>query len=479
MRIVLIVVIATFGLGVNAQSNTFRRTYGDFENFNQGNAAAVDEDNNIYVAGGSAGFGAVSGDMWLMKTDSLGTVQWHKTYGGSNADIAMSICKAHTSGFLICGHTASFGNGGYDIMVVAVNEEGEALWSQTYGGEDWDFARRIIPTSDGHYAIVGTTYSFGEGNADVWLIKIDGNNGDVIWERTFGTASDETGNGICELEEGNLIVVSTFANLATGMDFFMAKLSPDGDLLFELTFGGAGNQYANDVAPRINNGFAVGGALESAPGVMEYFPVNFDSEGNFLDAIEGFGGTFSPINRINYIGENRHLILFRQFAGNVEFGNLWKTFPGFYLDCSSSFGHTFPYTAEDAIMDNSRNFIIIGNSDFLSPGQSAVYITKSDENCNVEGGIQVDIQKVLVKELTIYPNPAIDQAVIKTDKAIFNPTTEVYIYNSMGIKSRVFFTLMSTNEAIIHFDRIKLKSGLYHLSISDGKGLMKSSLLLK
>ncbi|MFN4123823.1 MAG: T9SS type A sorting domain-containing protein [Flavobacteriales bacterium] len=480
MRIGSIIIVFACLLEGLAQTNTFRRTYGDFENFNQGYAAAVDELNNIYVAGGSAGFGAQNGDMWLMKTDSLGTVLWHKVYGGINADIAQSICRSTQGGFVLCGHTASFGEGGYDIFVVAVDDNGNELWRKTYGGPDWEIGRRIIPTSDGHYAMIGTTYSFGEGNADVWVLKINGQDGELIWERTFGTAADETGNGICELEEGNLMVVSTFENLATGKDFFIAKLSPDGDVLFERTFGGPGNQYANDVAPRINNGFAVGGSLESAPGMLEYYPVNFNSEGEFLDAIEGFGGNFSPINRINYIGDNRHLILFRQRAGNVEFGNLWKTFPGFFLDCSSSFGHTFPYTAEDAIMDNSRNIIIIGNSDFLSPGQSSVYINKSDENCFVEGGIQVNIHEPkAIQDIKVYPNPAENWVGLQSKSFLFGPETQVQIIDVLGKTVELPFDMVNSYEVVLHLERKLLHTGNYTLKISNKYSVQISRIVLR
>jgi len=475
----LLILLFLFVLNTFAQPLTFRKTYGFYSAFNQANAVLVDEQGNIYVAGATAGFGAQEGDCWFFKTDMFGEVIWNKVYGGLGADIAVSICKAYDGGFLLCGHSNSFSNGDYDILVIKVDDDGNEIWRISYGGADWDLAKRIIATGDNEYAIVGTTYSFGSGNADVWLLKID-NEGALLWDKTFGTAADEEGNGICITNDNHLIVVSTFLTQDNGEDIFIAKLDLDGDIIFEQLYGGAGNQRGSDVSSNSENGFAVGGIIENIPGLFEYYPINFDENGDFVFAQFGLGGFFSPISRIVHLNNDRHLIIFTQNVDGNNVGSVWRTFPGFFNDCSFSFNDVYPYSANDITYDESEFMILVGNTEFQTPGQTAAYIAKFDNNCFSEGNIQVSAKEIEQEtNMQIFPNPAIDKLTVVSSTPLINQNLNIFLSDLCGRRFELEYIQTDANQIQLKFDRVKIASGLYSLQIVSSNKVIHHQIILK
>jgi nitrous oxidase accessory protein NosD len=129
-------------------------------------------DAGYVIAGYTYSSGAGSSDFCLIRTDSLGKQIWFKTYGGVNDDQAHSMVETTDGGYLLAGYTNSFGAGGYDFWLVKTDSLGNMQWNQTYGGANDDVAYSVIQTSDGGYAVAGYTYSFGAGSSDMWLIKL-------------------------------------------------------------------------------------------------------------------------------------------------------------------------------------------------------------------------------------------------------------------------------------------------------------------
>jgi hypothetical protein len=99
---------------------------------------------------------------------------WSQTYGGTRSDSAEAMVQTSDGGFALAGYTKSFGAGSYDFWLVKTDEYGNMEWNQTYGGTWIDIAYALVETSDGGYAIAGSTESFGAGRRDFWLVKTDG-----------------------------------------------------------------------------------------------------------------------------------------------------------------------------------------------------------------------------------------------------------------------------------------------------------------
>jgi len=98
---------------------------------------------------------------------------WSQTYGGTEKDGALSLVQTSDGGYAMAGSTCSFGAGEDDFWLIKTDEAGNMQWKQTYGGAGSDIASSLIETSDGGYAIAGYTFSDGAVNSDAWLVKTD------------------------------------------------------------------------------------------------------------------------------------------------------------------------------------------------------------------------------------------------------------------------------------------------------------------
>jgi hypothetical protein len=150
----------------------FAKTYGGAY-YDQAYSVQQTSDGG-YILAGSTVFGPYY-DIFLIKTDANGNVQWAKTYGGTDWDEAFSVQQTSDGGYIVAGGTYSFGAGGLDAFLVKTDANGNIIWAKTYGGTAWDGVSSVQQTSDGGYIVAGWTGSFGAGYYDVFLIKTDAN----------------------------------------------------------------------------------------------------------------------------------------------------------------------------------------------------------------------------------------------------------------------------------------------------------------
>jgi hypothetical protein len=131
-------------------------------------------DGGYLIAGGTASFGAGYTDAYLLKTDSLGIVEWQKAFGGAKDDRAYSICRSLDGGYLLTGTSESFGAGKLDIYMIKTTPSGDTLWTATFGGSNSDYGRMVFQEQGRNYILIGDSYSFSSGGSDVYVIKIRG-----------------------------------------------------------------------------------------------------------------------------------------------------------------------------------------------------------------------------------------------------------------------------------------------------------------
>ncbi|MFA5033216.1 MAG: T9SS type A sorting domain-containing protein [bacterium] len=224
------------------------------------------QDNGFIIAGFTESFGAGDDDVYLIKTDSTGDTLWTKTYGGTSYDEGHSVQQTSDSGFIIVGSTYSFGAGNTDVYLIKTNSSGDTLWTRTYGGTNHDYGYSVQQTQDNGFIIAGATYSFGIGTPDslnVYLIRTD-SLGDTLWTRNYGGANDDLANSVQQTKDGGYIIGgSTWSfgpNVPACANSYLIKTNSSGDTLWTKIFGGLGNDYGCSVQQTEDEGFVVTGA---------------------------------------------------------------------------------------------------------------------------------------------------------------------------------------------------------------------------
>ena len=162
--------------------------------------------------------------------------QWAITYGGSSRDYADSVQQTSDGGYIVRGSTQSFGAGGNDIWILKLSPAGDIEWQKTYGGNySGEFAHSIQPTNDGGYIVVGETDSFGAGESDIWILKLSP-DGDIEWQRTYGGSSSDRASSFLPTNDGGYIIAGYTESFGAGLnDIWILKLSPDGEVEWQRT----------------------------------------------------------------------------------------------------------------------------------------------------------------------------------------------------------------------------------------------------
>jgi hypothetical protein len=247
------------------------------------------KDGGYIVAGGTySNDGNVTGhhgstataDYWLIKLDASGNMQWQKTYGGSNGDIAMSAIQTKDGGYIVAGNSNST-NGDItnmhdsiygDAWIVKTDKLGNIQWQKAYGGSDYEQANSIQQTNDGNYIAAGWTRSNdgdvtgNHGNYDFWVIKID-TVGNLKWQKCLGGSNGDLAYSIEQTTDNGYIVAGGTTSTdgqVTGLhgtdeDFWVTKLDVNGNLQWQQALGSNQFEEARSVDQTKDGGYVVAG----------------------------------------------------------------------------------------------------------------------------------------------------------------------------------------------------------------------------
>ncbi|MCP9757678.1 T9SS C-terminal target domain-containing protein [Lacihabitans sp. CCS-44] len=255
-------------------------------------------------------------------------MNWQKSYGGERNEVVYAGVETSDGGFIMVGSTNSKnsfdvkdsrgfdGTGGNDFWISKVSNTGSIVWSKTFGGSKEDIATSVVKTSNNEYLILGTTQStdgdanFNGTNGGLLLVRLK-ENGDFVSKRLFAGGNSNSGVSFQQvnsfskpslkiLPDGQIIVGATRSigvNPFSGYDFYVAKLSPFGDTLWEKTFGGGLEDYMNDIIITSDGGYLmVGGTLSlerdisgAGQGFLDFLVIKIDGTGRQVWE-KGFGG---------------------------------------------------------------------------------------------------------------------------------------------------------------------------------------------
>ena len=253
-------------------------------------------DDGGYILGGYSDSG-ISGDKseinrgdndyWVVKIDASGNIAWDKTFGGSAGDQLLAIKQTSDGGYILAGFSNSgisgdkteSSSGGNDYWIIKINSFGLQEWQNTIGGSSDDYLTSIVQTPDGGFLLGGSSHSGISGDKteavlgfdDYWLVKTD-NMGNIVWQNTIGGNGNEALTSLNTTSDGNFIVGGYSDSGLSGdkteasnglFDYWIIKLDISGNIIWQNTIGGASNDNLGSIVQTNEGGFIIAGQSSS------------------------------------------------------------------------------------------------------------------------------------------------------------------------------------------------------------------------
>ncbi len=258
-------------------------------------------------------------DFWILKTDLSGNIIWSKCYGGFNSDGAAEIEQTDDKGFIIAGTTSSndgnvFGyhGGPTDAWVIKIDSMGSLEWQKCFGGSDNDWASSIIKTFDKGYIFAGVTFSNdgdvtnNHGLNDAWIVKID-SLGDIQWQKTYGGGGYDNATSIIQNADSGYIFSAITSSLSGDVthflgsgDVWVVKINSNGNIIRQNSYGGSSMDVGYKIINSSDGSFYIGGNSNSNDSnisnhhgstlTSDYWIFKIDIFGNLINE-QSFGGT--------------------------------------------------------------------------------------------------------------------------------------------------------------------------------------------
>ncbi|NUM34078.1 MAG: hypothetical protein HUU50_06020 [Candidatus Brocadiae bacterium] len=315
-------------------------------------------------------------EIFLLKTNSAGNVLWYKKFGGTSNDFANGLIQTKDNGYCILGTTWSFGAGKKDVWLIKTNQEGIKEWEQTYGGKRWEEAFYALEHQEGGFTIAASSNSFDTIHEETWIIKTD-KEGIPKWQKSIEGKNTNRPAMIQELESKELIFVGDVQEYSQDWNIRIVKLSADGQKIWEKNYGGPKNDHAVAIRSTEGGGFIVAGHTSSfGNGWINVWLLQIDKDGNKVwDKTIGESGSERPT--CLQITKEGHFILagyYNTFGSERNLGWIIKVSSSGQWIWKKNLGERTPRWI---IESKDKGFFVVGEK--ILDGKSSIFAIKTDE----------------------------------------------------------------------------------------------------
>lgn len=476
-----------------------------------------------FIVGGSYQFNGFGSDqLFITRTDKYGDTIWAKTYGNS-VDANKTTVPPHASGdgifdiqptldgnFIATGATFRLSDAMGDVLVMKFDEYGDTIWTKRYGGQLVDYGYSVLPIADSGYVVVGYTESFGAGNRNGYLLRLD-ESGDTIWTSVIGsTGLDAFFNGILTSNGDLALTGYTFSSGAGTADISLLRLDTSGSILWEKTYGSPQNEFGYAIRETASSGFIITGMHETeAPVVQNAFLLQTDSAGNMLWAKSYGGSKFDGAYDVALSQSGGYVFTgyTKSFASNPNRNDIYVVNTNSNGDTiwTKTVGGSEDEMGEAILTTQDSGLMIVGFTHSFGMGAADIYAVKLDSsgNCSchnhhtetqtttlnlqqgnssndqISGGFEINVNPIIGNTFIEIQNTCdlgigIDAEVLSKDPAVFpNPSTGIFTVSMPANKEYSVFDglgrLIQT-ESSNTLDIRDHPDGIYHvISIFNGR----------
>ena len=361
--------------------NCWDKTFGD-GSYEQAKSIQQTKDLGYVVTGFSLSNGSTHANVTVIRLDKNGNLVWEKPFGGNGDDRANAVKQDKDLGFLVTGYTTSSGNGGSDLLLLKVDEKGQLISKNTYGGSKNDSGKDLHLTSDGGYVIIGDTNSKGAGNSDAWLLKFN-SKGILELDKTYGGNNLESTHAIRQAKDSSyLIAGETNSKGAGNTDLWFLKVNTNGNVELEKTFGGQNYEAAHSLVATNDGGVALVGYTSSkGSGNTDAWLVKLDNKGN-KEYEQIFGGSYSDFAYSIVENDGGSFVLAGSTSSKgLGAGEAWiiNTSKGNVV-----WDHVYGGIKEDGAFSvaatDDKGYVLAGYTGSKGSGSSDIWVIKLDEN---------------------------------------------------------------------------------------------------
>ncbi len=449
------------------------KTYGG-SNADEGYSVQQTIDGGFVIAGYTKSFGVDSSDIYLVKTASDGSLQWSKTYGGIGSDIGYSVRQTSDGGFIITGRTTSFGAGSFDVYLVKTDPAGSMQWANTYGTPKADYGYAVKQTNDGGFIIAGVTYFSGIRD-DVYLVRTN-SNGTLQWANAIGGTYTDEGYDVQQTPDGGFIVTGLTQTSVNNYYVYLAKTLSDGSFQWANAIMGPDTWYGGrSVQKTTDGGFIVGGSIGQGINYnyYDFYLVKTNANGipQWNKAYGGIGNDVA--NSVQQVNDDGFII-----SGYTNSFGIGASNQDVYFIKTDSIGNAA--SCNQINIGTGIGYFSAGGVNSTVSTQSTGGVFGTPATVTGSGGIATTLcTTVAANEMTesnlirISPNPFSEQTVIQSDNNFKN--AELKVCNSFGQEVKHKDNLFG-KEIILNTD--DLPSGLYVIRLAEENKIYTGKLII-
>ncbi len=429
--------------------STFSKTFGGSDT-DAGYSAVQCSNHDFILVGLTKSYGGTMRDGYLMRISDSGDSIWARNYDFGQDEIFRGSVLLGDSVILVVGFTRPDGSTPTDLLVVKLRTNGEVVWHKTYGGEGTDYGWDIHALPDGNFVVSGTTDSYGNGGEDVWVLKIN-QNGDTLWTATFGSTGEEQGRGIAVDDSGHIYISAKSRIPGLSPDMYMIKINGDGSAAWLKSFSSYGWTEGYDACYDGKNAVFAGYGFWAGVYSHDMLWIKMDARGDTLQTDHVGGSDNDYAFGVNPT-EDGGLVL---VGKSKSFGNFWqglisKIDAKGNLQWQSAFGGENEDILWKVYPTDDHGYLAVGYSTITIDGNTDLFVVKTDSNgalTSIEDpGTSVAQDFYLLQN---YPNP-------------FNPGTTIPVRLKKAGQVRIdIFNAAGTKVATLGAQRLNRGQGYF------------------